>query len=253
MIPRIIHYCWLSNDPYPEDFVKYQNTWKQHLSDYEFVLWNFDRFDINSSLWVKQAFEAKKYAFAADYIRLYALYNYGGIYMDMDIEVIKPFDDELLNRELLVGYETEDQKEIEGGFIGCSKGNPFVKKCLDFYKDKEFVLANGDYDMKPLPSVITPIFRTLDYPKPFPYNYFTTKSWKSGNICITPNTYTVHHFADSWITEVHRKILRFYKRAQQKYPFFIATVMMYFYGLFVRLKNLGLKKTIRHYITNINN
>lgn len=253
MIPKIIHYCWLSGDPYPEDMVRYMATWKEHLPDYEFVLWNFDRFDINSSIWVKQAFEAKKYAFAADYIRLYALYNYGGIYMDMDIEVIRHFDDSLLERELLVGYETEDQKGIEGGFIGCAKGNEFIKQCLDFYNGKEFLLKNGDYNMQTLPSVITPIFKKFDYPKPFPFDYFTTKSWKSGKINITDHTYTVHHFADSWITKEHRQILDFYHRMQKKYPYLIATILMYFYGLFVRLKYLGLKKTLRHYITQINN
>ena len=89
MIPKIIHYCWLSNDPIPEKLQEYMKSWKEKLPDYEFKLWNFDCFDINSSQWVKEAFEAKKYAFAADYIRLYAVYNYGGIYMDMDVEVIK--------------------------------------------------------------------------------------------------------------------------------------------------------------------
>ena len=76
MIPKIIHYCWLSNDAVPQELQMYMATWKEKLPSYEFILWNFDRFDINSSLWVRQAFEAKKYAFAADYIRLYAVYNY---------------------------------------------------------------------------------------------------------------------------------------------------------------------------------
>lgn len=89
MIPKIIHYCWLSNDPIPADMQRYIESWKKFLPDYEFMLWNFSRFDINSSDWVKEAFKNKKYAFAADYIRLYALYNYGGIYMDMDVEVLE--------------------------------------------------------------------------------------------------------------------------------------------------------------------
>lgn len=100
MIPKIIHYCWLSNDPIPEKLQEYMKSWKEKLPDYEFKLWNFDCFDINSSQWVKEAFEAKKYAFAADYIRLYAVYNYGGIYMDMDVEVIKSFNP-LLNNDYL--------------------------------------------------------------------------------------------------------------------------------------------------------
>ena len=92
MIPKIIHYCWLSDDPVPSDLQKYMRTWKEKLPDYEFMKWDFNRFDKQSSKWVAQAFDNKKYAFAADYIRLYALYNYGGIYLDMDVEVLKSYN-----------------------------------------------------------------------------------------------------------------------------------------------------------------
>ena len=112
MIPKIIHYCWLSNDPYPEELKRCMDTWKKKLPDYEFILWNFDKFDKSSSKWVEQAFDNRKYAFAADYIRLFAVYNYGGIYMDMDIEVLKSFDD-LLDSELMMAYENDEQNGIE--------------------------------------------------------------------------------------------------------------------------------------------
>ena len=87
MISKIIHYCWLSNDPIPADLQKCMESWKKYLPDYEFMLWNFERFPKSQSKWVSDAFDNKKYAFAADYIRLYALYNYGGIYLDMDVEI----------------------------------------------------------------------------------------------------------------------------------------------------------------------
>src|SRR5690606_40794226 len=93
MIPKKIHFCWLSGDEYPDLIKKCVNTWKEKLPDYEFILWDTNRFDLDSNIWVKQAFETKKYAFAADYIRLYAVYNYGGIYLDTDVEVIKSFED----------------------------------------------------------------------------------------------------------------------------------------------------------------
>ena len=80
MIPKIIHYCWLSNDPIPSNIQHYMDSWKKYLPDYEFIHWNFDKFDKSSSRWVSEAFDNKKYAFAADYIRLNALYHYGGIY-----------------------------------------------------------------------------------------------------------------------------------------------------------------------------
>ena len=93
MIPKIIHYCWLSDDPIPVEFQKYIETWKVKMPDFQLMLWNFSKFNKESSLWVKQAFDNKKYAFAADYIRLYALYEYGGFYLDMDVEVVKSFNE----------------------------------------------------------------------------------------------------------------------------------------------------------------
>ena len=89
MIPKIIHFCWMSGDAYPEKIKKCIESWKQKLPDYEIWLWDTNRFDINQSIWVKEAFEAKRYAFCADYIRCYALYNYGGVYLDSDVEVLK--------------------------------------------------------------------------------------------------------------------------------------------------------------------
>lgn len=83
MIPKIIHYCWLSDDPIPESLQKCMNSWKEKIPEYEFKKWDFTIFPKSESKWVEEAFDNKKYAFAADYIRLYAVYNYGGIYMDM--------------------------------------------------------------------------------------------------------------------------------------------------------------------------
>lgn len=130
MIPKIIHLCWLSGDAYPPLIQKCINSWKTVLPDYEIWLWDGKRFDINSSIWVKEAFSVKKYAFAADYIRCYALYHFGGIYLDSDVEVIKSFDD-LLHLPYFVG------KEQAGGFeaatMGFEKGHPFFKHMLDYY------------------------------------------------------------------------------------------------------------------------
>ena len=92
MIPKVIHLCWLSGDPYPAKISRCLSTWKKYLPDYEVMLWDTKRFDLESSIWVKQAFEKKKYAFAADYIRFYALYNYGGIYLDADVTATGSFD-----------------------------------------------------------------------------------------------------------------------------------------------------------------
>lgn len=199
MIPKIIHYCWLSNDPIPKDLKKYMKSWKEKLYDYEFILWDLNRFDLNRSLWVKQAFEAKKYAFAADYIRLYAVYNYGGIYKDMDVEVIKSFND-LLRNDYILGYEAA--KGLEAGVFGAPKKAPWVKEVLEYYTSKEFALPNGLYNDTPLPIIMDEVLNA-DYITnkkivPLPTDFLTAKSYKTGKITITPNTYTIHHFAGSW-------------------------------------------------------
>lgn len=119
MIPKIIHYCWLSKDPIPKDMQMFIDGWYEKLPDYEFMLWDFNRFDIHSSQWVKEAFSKKKYAFAADYIRLYALYNYGGIYMDMDVEVLKSFDP-FLKLKTMICFENSKQG-LEMATFGVEK------------------------------------------------------------------------------------------------------------------------------------
>ena len=118
MIPKIIHLCWLSGDAYPNKIAKCIDSWKRIMPDYEIVLWDTKRFDLNQSLWVKQAFEKKKYAFAADYIRFYALYTMGGIYLDSDVEVLKRFDD-FLDLPYFMGAEKAGTPEA--AIMGAEK------------------------------------------------------------------------------------------------------------------------------------
>lgn len=148
MIPKIIHLCWLSGDPYPEKIQGCLDTWKEHLSDYEIWLWDTNRFDINSTSWTRQAFEEKKYAFAADYIRLYALYNFGGIYLDSDVIVYKSFD-ELLSLPYFIGHDQIGG--FEAAVIGAEKGCQWIKDVLDTYNGKDFVKEDGSLDMMELP------------------------------------------------------------------------------------------------------
>ena len=226
MIPKIIHYCWLSNDPYPEKIKICMASWKKHLPDYEFMLWNFDRFDKNSSLWVKQAFEAKKYAFAADYIRLYALYYCGGIYLDIDVEVVKPFDD-LLDLPYFFGKEDTHTYlniiPIAADVIGAEKGCKWVGKCLEYYKDRKFVWEFGKYDMEVLPLIMYRILsenyslKLIDTKDKIvhseqevfvlPIEYFCPKK-ENNQIEVSQHTYSIHHRAGSWTSQNRKEKLR---------------------------------------------
>ena len=151
MIPKIIHLCWLSGDPFPPEIQKCLDSWKEHLGDYEVWLWDSKRFDVNSSTWTRQAFENKKYAFAADYIRFYVLYNYGGIYLDSDVLVYKNFD-ELLSLPYFIGHDQIGG--FEAAVIGAEKGCRWIKDVLDYYEGRSFVQENGVMDVTSLPVIL---------------------------------------------------------------------------------------------------
>ena len=218
MIPKIIHYCWLSNDPIPSSLQEYMKSWKKFLPDYEFMLWNLDRFDKTSSIWVQEALKKKKYAFAADYIRLYAVYNYGGFYLDMDVEVLKPFND-LLNLKSVLCWQ-DGQDGFEAACFGAEKESSWIKECLNYYKNRHFILPDGKIDLKPLPNIMEDTLRANGYSIEssssidecfekeknkvlivLPSTFFSPKSYQTGIITKTEQTYSIHHFAASWVNK----------------------------------------------------
>lgn len=200
MIPKIIHYCWLSGEDIPDKLINCMNSWKKYLPDYKFMLWDLNRFDIESSIWVKEAYQLRKFAFAADYIRLYAIYNYGGIYLDMDVEILKDFDN-LLNQEYMLAYEKVGVG-IEAGIMGASPKAEWVKDCLSYYDNKHFN-QDGILQMRPLPQIMLDVLQTHIIKgtiKPYTPDYFTCKSYETGKISVTSNSYSIHHFAGSWLS-----------------------------------------------------
>lgn len=217
MIPKIIHLCWLSGDPYPPKITKCLKTWKEFLPDYEVILWDTKRFNLDSSIWVRQAFEKRKYAFAADYIRFYALYHYGGIYLDSDVEVLKSFDD-FLDLPYFIG--AEKAQTPEAAIIGAEKGCDWIKVCLDYYQNRPFIREDGSLDIKTVPDImirqieqIKPIrvlsledslnIRKFDMEKEvleFNDAFFSPKVFDSRQVEVTPYTYAIHHYQNSWFS-----------------------------------------------------
>lgn len=133
MIPKIIHYIWVGGKEKPDDVKKCIETWKKHCPDYEIKEWNENNFDIHSHPFVEAAYKAKKWAFVSDYIRAYAIYNEGGIYMDTDVLVLKPLD-KLLENKAFVGYE--DKELPFTATFGAEPKHPFVKKIMESYDNK---------------------------------------------------------------------------------------------------------------------
>lgn len=215
MIPKIIHYCWLSDSSMPEKAQKCMESWKKYLPDYEFILWNFSRFPKGKSVWVDQAFNSGKYAFAADYIRLFALYNYGGIYLDTDVEILKPYDD-LLDLPYFIGQE-KTPSGIEAATIGFPPGHSLIKQLLDRYNNRSFIKSDGSLDMEPIPYIIrryieaqyeyNVISNIADFSSDskqfnvFSADFFSPKRWDTGEMEVSDNTYSIHHFAGSWLPQ----------------------------------------------------
>lgn len=132
MIPKIIHYIWVGGKEKPVDIKRCMATWKKHLEGYKVIEWNESNFDIEQHPFVKAAYEAKKWAYVSDYIRAYAIYNYGGIYLDTDILLLDNFDD-FLNYRAFVGFENPNYPFTAA--FGAEKGHPLVKDMLDYYDE----------------------------------------------------------------------------------------------------------------------
>lgn len=237
MIPKIIHYCWLSNDPIPQSLLDCMHSWKEKLPDYTWLKWDLQRFDINSSVWVKEAFEAKKYAFAADYIRLYAIYTMGGVYLDMDIKVLKPLDDFLdndfftfneyyprrfkeLNNESLLDAQGHRIREgkiafgLQAAILGGEKGSSFVKELMGYYEDRHFLLQDGSLDTQ----IIAPTIYVRIAEK-YGFVYRDVKQDLGNRVTIYPSyyvaatgdmisnsNYAIHYCAHSWASTIHMPV-----------------------------------------------
>lgn len=210
MIPKTIHYCWFGRGDMPELAQMCIDSWKKHLPDYEIKLWNEDNFDININHYVKEAYEAKKYAFVSDYARFYILYNNGGVYMDTDVEVLKPIDN-LLTNNAFMGFE--DEKNVNPGLIiGSKKGHPLLKEMIDSYSNRKFILNDGSYNLTTVVKYTTNILLShglvLNNSKQnvkgmviYPKTYFCPLDADSTRKDLTDLTHTIHHFSASWLTE----------------------------------------------------
>lgn len=207
MIPKRIHYCWFGRGAKPELANKCIASWKKFLPDYEIKEWNEDNFDLNLYPYAKEAYENKKYAFVTDIVRLYALYHEGGVYMDTDVEVIKPLDD-FMHHIAFSGFE--DDTQVPTGIMASEKGGIWAKENLDYYNERHFVLPDGGLDTTSNVKIITNYMISkglvqkngfYDFPNLitiYPKDFFCPKSYYDKKIYLTNNTVTIHHFSGSW-------------------------------------------------------
>lgn len=201
MIPKIIHYCWFGSKPLSETAEQCIASWKKHLSDYEIVLWNEENSPMNCPF-VKSAYEAGKYAFVSDYVRLFAVYEHGGIYLDTDMLVLKRIDD-FLHDGCFVGWQ--DDTYLNASIIGAEKGYTFLHELIQRYKKLQF--SSQDISLFTIPLVLTQAFQELSpkvkvYPSEYFYPYpFEARTKGDTNIWkyLQDNSYTVHLWDGTWI------------------------------------------------------
>lgn len=211
MIPKVIHYCWFGRNPKPLIIKKCIKSWEKFCPDYKIIEWNEDNFDIHQNRFCSEAYEMKKWAFVSDYARLKILYDFGGIYMDTDVELIRPIDDFLANTNF-IGFQHEHY--VNSGLIfGSEREGKFVKEQLEIYENMSFIQDGGKLNMTVCQEYTTGILRKSDVIVPdtgkiqystqyqltvYPSEYFCPIDIRTGSKRITENTYAIHHFTSSW-------------------------------------------------------
>ena len=207
LIPKKIHYFWFSKDPYPQKIQRCIDSWKRLCPDYEIIKWDMDNYDWQGNRFVREAIEARKWAFASDYARADVVYRYGGIYLDADVELLRRPDD-LLFHEAFIGFESSEYVDPGSGF-GAAPRNPVIRDFCDIYKDKSFILEDGSYNMVVCPVYYTEIlkrqglktdgsFQLLEHIAVYPYYSFCPHSYWTDRIDLRPDTYSIHHHEGSW-------------------------------------------------------
>ena len=207
MIPKIVHYCWFGRGKKPDLVEKCINSWYKLLPDYIIREWNEDNFDVNYILYSQEAYSKGKYAFVSDFARFKILFEEGGIYLDTDVELLKNIDD-LLIHSAFTGFEN-DHLVAPGLILASEKGNLLMRKMCEEYLNSRFInndlTLNTDTVVKRFTNtliksglILNGKLQIIDNLIIFPSDYFAPKSFESGEINISSNTYSIHHYRGSW-------------------------------------------------------
>ncbi|MGE6286820.1 glycosyltransferase family 32 protein [Aeromonas media] len=219
MSEKILHCVWFGRGKKSDLIKQCMNSWREYAHDYKVIEWNEDNFDVNCNKYVKQAYDAKKWAFVSDYVRLYALYNYGGVYLDTDVELFKHLESHFLEHEFFSGFELYDGKLSPiTALMGAKEKSSFIKKLLDGYNDRSFINEDGEFDLLTNTRVITKVLvedHGIDPLKDVEQGDEKVKIYPSYYFCNkTDDSYAMHHFDGSWVPKKQKfkkKLLKLLK------------------------------------------
>ena len=225
VIPKLIHAIWFSGDPMPELYLRCLESWKKYAPDYEIKIWNMETYKPDKCLFFEQAIEHKNWAFASDYARADLLYRYGGIYMDLDVEMLRPIDDLLYNNAYM-SFESLDRIECGSG-MGSKPGHPIIKEKKKKKKKRPYLKEDGTWDNSTCPVRYTQViekhglkkdggFQFVEDITVYPFEVLTGKSFDTGIIYSSDLSYTVHHHNGSWIPDpAHKAMNERYNKIQR--------------------------------------
>jgi len=245
---KYIHYCWFGSKEMDLTIVCCLQSWQKFFPEYEIMLWNENNFDVNSIAYTQEAYCKGKYAFVTDYVRLYALYQFGGIYFDTDYEVLRPFQD-LIKNDLLLGFEMPDKLLM--AMLAAPPKHSLIKEMLEQYKDIHFINSDGSCDettnVDRLGNWITKkgillnnTFQKIDGCRIFPTEYFSPLNFDTGELSVSHKTRGIHTYSGSWLS--HEQELYFCQK--RKLGRQIAKDLMEEYKTTLCISNLGIKYSI---------
>lgn len=223
-IPKILHYFWFGQNRIPDMEQKCLETWSKKCPDYELRRWDEYNYDVSKNKYMQQAYEAKKWGFVPDYARLDVVYQYGGIYLDTDVEILKCFDP-LLKLSAFAGFESKKLVAMGLGF-GAKKGHSFLKRLMEDYEKRVFLKEENSFDLTASPFIQTETFQKYGLK-------LNNKIQKVMDVTILPaeclnpdyhmiphiteNTFSIHHYSGSWTSKENRESLdKMRKFAQQR-------------------------------------
>ena len=224
MIPKIIHYCWFGGNPLPESAKRNIASWRKYCPDYEIKEWNENNFDVNCMPFVKEAYEAKKFAFVSDVARLMVVNENGGVYFDTDVEMIRNIDF-LLKYKGFLGFENKNYVATGLGF-GAEMNSYFLNEMIEKYKSIHFKNEDGSLNLIACPKINTEImvdnglclngsYQIIKGVAVLPVEYMNPLDSTTGKIKKTNNTITIHWYSQSWLSlnkKIRSKITRVFHR-----------------------------------------